>query len=109
MITLREKHAGRDAAAKSKLKEVFEFRNAKAAVVLNDVNYWTFGELQEDIPEAYYDDDPRVMMDYQLKKIQSQMRSNNADLQVHSLYPVMQATLRYSKQPVLTGRNALFR
>ena len=71
MITLAQKYGGHDAAAKSTLKEVFEFRNRKAAVVLNDVNYWTFGELQEDIPEEYYGDDPRVMMDYQLKKIQS--------------------------------------
>ena len=47
-ITLRETHAAHDAAAKSTLKEVFELTNKRAAVVLNDVNYWTFGGLQED-------------------------------------------------------------
>jgi len=70
VIALREKFAGHDAAARATLKEVFELRNHSAAVVLNDVNYWTFGELQEHIPEAYYGDDPRVMLDYQLAKIQ---------------------------------------
>lgn len=70
MTTLMQKYARHDAAAKSTLKEVFELRNQKAAVVLNDVNYWTFGELQEDIPEEYYGEDPRVMMDYQLQKIE---------------------------------------
>ncbi len=87
MIAMMENHAGHDAAAKSALKEVFEFRNRKAAVVLNDVNYWTFGELQEDIPEEYYGDDPRVMMDYQLKKIQSHYSYYRNDCYVAFLMP----------------------
>jgi uroporphyrinogen-III decarboxylase len=87
MISLAEKFSGHDHAAKDALKDVFEFRNARAAVVLNDVNYWTFGELQEEIPEDYYGDDPRVMMDYQLKKIQSHYSYYRRDCYTGFLMP----------------------
>ncbi|MGA2765046.1 MAG: uroporphyrinogen decarboxylase family protein [Spirochaetia bacterium] len=87
MTTLREKFAKRDAEAKSRLKEVFEFRNTRAAVVLYDVNYWTFGELQEEIPEDYYGEDPRVMMEYQLKKIQSHYEYYQDDCYLAFLMP----------------------
>ena len=70
MIELKEKYRAHDNEVKEVLKETFEFKNKYAAVVINDVNYWTFGELMEDIPEDYYEDDPAVMMQYQLKKIE---------------------------------------
>ena len=69
MIKLKDQFKGHDSTVKEKLKEVFEFRNKKAVVVINDINYWTFGELLEDIPEDYYGSDPGVMMDYQVRKI----------------------------------------
>jgi len=69
MIELKEKYEEHDNKAKAILGEVFKFKNKNAAVVINDVNYWTFGELLEDIPEDYYREDPGVMMDYQIKKI----------------------------------------
>jgi uroporphyrinogen-III decarboxylase len=87
MTKLRESCARHDADAKSALKEAFEFRNTRAAVVLNDVNYWTFGELQEDIPEEYYGDDPRVMMDYQVKKIESHYSYYENDCYMAFLMP----------------------
>lgn len=87
MIRLAQKYGAHDSAAKSVLKEVFEFRNRKAAVVLNDVNYWTFGELQEDIPEEYYGDDPGVMMDYQLRKIERHYSYHEADCYLAFLMP----------------------
>jgi len=70
MIELKDKYIAHDNEVKEILKETFEFRNKNAAVVINDVNYWTFGELIENIPEDYYEDDPGVMMHYQLKKIE---------------------------------------
>ena len=69
MIKLKDQFKGHDSTVKEKLKEVFEFRNKKAAVVINDINYWTFGELLDDIPEDYYGSDPGVMMEYQVRKI----------------------------------------
>jgi hypothetical protein len=54
MIKLKDQFKDHDSTVKEKLKEVFEFKNKKAAVVINDINYWTFGELLEDIPEDYY-------------------------------------------------------
>lgn len=38
-------------------------------IVINDCNYWTFGDHQANIPEGYYGDDPAVSMEYQLEKI----------------------------------------
>ena len=70
MIELKDKYIAHDNEVKEILKETFEFRNKNAAVVINDVNYWTFGELIENIPEDYYEDDHGVMMHYQLKKIE---------------------------------------
>ncbi len=70
MIELRQKYQDKDASSQSKLKEAFEFKNKKAPVIINDCNYWTFGDHQSDIPEGYYGDDSSVSMDYQLEKIQ---------------------------------------
>ena len=69
MIKLKDQFKDHDSITKEKLKEVFDFKNKKAAVVINDINYWTFGELLEDIPEYYYGSDPGVMMEYQIRKI----------------------------------------
>ncbi len=69
MTHLKEKYSEHDERARSMLKETFEFKNKKATVLIDDVNYWTFGELLEDIPEDYYEDDPSAMMNYQIKKI----------------------------------------
>jgi hypothetical protein len=70
MIELRQEFKDRDAWSQSHLKEAFEFKNKKAPVIIHDCNYWTFGDLQKDIPEGYYGDDPSVSMHYQLEKIQ---------------------------------------
>ncbi len=86
MISLRKKYEKHDAAAKAVLMEAFEFRNKRAAVVLNDVNYWTFGELQEQIPEKYYDD-PLVMMEYQLQKITRHYNTYQDDCYLAFLMP----------------------
>jgi hypothetical protein len=70
MIELKKGYEDHDRKARETLDAVFRFTNKKAAVIIDDVNYWTFGELLDDIPEQYYGDDPGVMMEYQLKKIE---------------------------------------
>jgi hypothetical protein len=69
MNYLKEQYSEHDESARDMLKETFEFKNKRATVLIDDVNYWTFGELLEDIPEDYYKDDPGVMMNYQINKI----------------------------------------
>jgi hypothetical protein len=87
MIRLSERHRVHDARAKRWLREVFEFRNSKAAVVINDVNYWTFGELEKDIPSAYYGADPGVSMQYQIGKINRHYESFPDDCYIGFLRP----------------------
>jgi len=58
---MREEFGEKDSVSKEILKNVFEFTNKKAAILVNDVNYWTFGELQENIPEEYYMGSPGVL------------------------------------------------
>ncbi len=69
MIKLRDAYKAKDTWSESQLKEAFEFKNKKAAVAILDCNYWSFGDLLEDIPEGYYGDDPNVSMQYQIEKI----------------------------------------
>jgi uroporphyrinogen-III decarboxylase len=70
MIQLRDKYRPHDDHVKEKLRETFEFRNKEASFVINDVNYWTFGELPENIPDDYYGSDPGSMLRYQLSKVE---------------------------------------
>ncbi len=87
MIRLRDTHGTHDDEAKTRLREVFEFRNRKAAAVINDVNYWTFGELQRDIPEGYYGDDPGVSLEYQVRKINRHYETFRDDCYIGFLHP----------------------
>jgi uroporphyrinogen-III decarboxylase len=87
MIKLREKYRERDARAKETLKSVFEFRNKGAAFVVNDANYWTFGELAGNIPEDYYGDDPGSMFRYQLAKIERHYSFHQDDCYLGFLMP----------------------
>jgi hypothetical protein len=70
MIRLKDRYAEHDTHAREQLERTFERRNKHASVVINDANYWTFGERLDDIPEEYYGEDPAVMMNYQLGKIE---------------------------------------
>jgi len=87
MIELKQEFSEKDKASKEILKGVFEFKNDKSAVLVNDVNYWTFGELQENIPEAYYSDDPSVSMEYQLGKIKRHYDTFSDDCYIGFLHP----------------------
>jgi hypothetical protein len=87
MKNLQEKLRQKDSVSKARLREVFEFRNKLAAVVINDVNYWTFGEIQDDIPEDYYGDDPEVSMNYQVRKIVRHYENFSEDCYVGFLHP----------------------
>ena len=87
MIYLKEKFQEKDRASKAKLAEVFEFKNKQAAIVINDVNYWTFGENQDDIPSDYYGADPSVSMNYQIRKMIRHYESFKDDCYIGFLHP----------------------
>lgn len=87
MIQLQERFKEKDAQSKEKLLRTFQFKNKEAAVIINDVNYWTFGELEEDIPEKYYGDDPSVSMDYQIQKIRRHYDNFPDDSYIGFLHP----------------------
>lgn len=87
MFNLRKQHAVHDDRAKSQLEEVFELRNKKAAIVVNDVNYWTFGEIERDVPTDYFGDDPGISMDYQIRKINRHYENFPDDCYIGFLRP----------------------
>jgi hypothetical protein len=87
MRFLQAKFREKDHASKLKLREVFEFKNKQAAVAINDVNYWTFGEIQDDIPEDYYSDDPEPSMSYQIRKILRHYDNFEDDCYIGFLHP----------------------
>ena len=87
MHLLKDRFRRKDEASKAELAEVFEFRNRQAAVVINDVNYWTFGEIQQDIPEDYYSDDPGPSMDYQIGKMIRHYEHFGEDCYIGFLHP----------------------
>jgi len=87
MIFLREKYENKDQQSKELLKKAFDFTNTSAAYVINDVNYWTFGEIQENIPEDYYSENPLSSMNYQIKKIERHYETFNDDCYIGFLHP----------------------
>ncbi len=86
MIHLKEQYQDHDRNVDERMKAVLEFRNKKAEICISDVNYWTFGELQELIPEDYYTN-PASSMDYQIKKIKYHMSEFSDDLYQPFLHP----------------------
>ena len=87
MIKLKDKYREHDEWARSLIQDTFELKNKRATVIINDVNYWTFGELLDDIPEDYYEDDPSVMMNYQIEKIKRHYRTYTDDCYQAFLMP----------------------
>jgi len=51
-----EKWRPRMERAEAELAAAFRFKNDRAAVVVVDANYWTFGDRMDEIPEDYYSD-----------------------------------------------------
>ncbi len=60
-------------AAEETIHSAFEFENDTAPYMINDVNYWLFGDLPANIPADYCDEDPTSMIDFQVRKIERHM------------------------------------
>lgn len=68
------------------LKDVFEFRNRRPATVIVDCNYWTFGDLREEIPDDHYTN-PASAFEYQMGKIERHFREIPDDDYIPFLHP----------------------
>ena len=72
MLTSPRYHE-RSLAAEEAIRSAFEFDNDAAPTMINDVNYWLFGDLPANIPPDYCDQDPAAMIDFQVAKIERHM------------------------------------
>ena len=64
------RYRDRSLAAEETIRSAFEFENDAAPYMINDVNYWLFGDLPENIPADYCGEDPTSMIDFQVRKIE---------------------------------------
>jgi len=85
MLTSPRYHE-RSLAAEETIRSVFRFENETAPYMINDVNYWLFGDLPENIPPNYCDEDPTSMIDFQIRKIQQHVAEYD-DLYIPFLMP----------------------
>jgi len=76
----------RSLAAAETIRSAFEFANDTAPYMINDVNYWLFGESPANIPPDYCGEDPTSMIDFQVRKIERHM-SEYDDVYIPFLMP----------------------
>jgi hypothetical protein len=87
MINLKTGYAKKDAISEQKIKEAFRFENSEAPYVINDVNYWLFGDLPEIIPDEYCGEDPSIMFNQQILKIKRHYETYQNDCYSGFLMP----------------------
>ena len=80
------RYRDRSLAAEETIRSAFEFENDTAPYMINDVNYWLFGDLPANIPPDYCDEDPTSMIDFQVRKIEQHM-SEYDDVYIPFLMP----------------------
>jgi len=72
--------------AEAELAATFRFQNTAPTIVVVDSNYWTFGDLADDIPSDYYTE-PASALRCQLQKIQSHFQNIPDDAYIPFLHP----------------------
>jgi uroporphyrinogen-III decarboxylase len=73
-------------AAEEMIRAAFAFENDTAPYMINDVNYWLFGDLPANIPPDYCGEDPTPMIDFQVQKIERHMAQYD-DIYIPFLMP----------------------
>ena len=76
----------RIALSEEKLSEAYRFENKKTPIVIVDTNYWTFGDLLDDIPADYYTN-PSSAFRYQMDKIEWHFNNIPNDAYIPFLHP----------------------
>ena len=87
MIKLKELYKEKDEASESMLKEAFAFNNKMAPYIIFDTSYWLDGEIEENIPQGIFSDDPEAMLQYNLRKIKRHYESYTNDCHIGFLMP----------------------
>lgn len=87
MLKLKEQFKNRDERTEQQLADAFAFRNKTAPIIINDVNYWLFGDIPSDIPDRYCEDDPKLMFDFQISKIKRHYAQISDDCYTGFLMP----------------------
>jgi len=72
--------------AEAELAATFRFQNTEPTIVVVDANYWTFGDLADDIPADYYTE-PASALACQLQKIQTHFHNITDDAYIPFLHP----------------------
>lgn len=57
------------------LREAYEFKNKAAPFIIYDPSYWLYGQLPEEIPPDYCDEDPSSLIAFQERKIEEHRRA----------------------------------
>jgi uroporphyrinogen-III decarboxylase len=86
MEAMSERWKARNQRSEALLGEVFKFRNAAPAAVIVDANYWTFGDLPEEIPDDHYTN-PASALAYQTAKIERHFEQLPDDAYIPFLHP----------------------
>lgn len=87
MIKLKEQFFEKDTISEAMIKEAFLFKNNVSPYIINDVNYWVFGEQEDNIPEGYFGDDPSIMFQQQITKITNHYKQYKNDCYSAFLMP----------------------
>lgn len=86
MEQILDKWKDRNARSEAKLKKVYEFKNTEPAIVVVDCNYWTFGDLPEEIPDDHYTS-PESAFKYQMEKVERHFNFLPDDAYISFLHP----------------------
>jgi len=81
-----ERWQSRIEQAEAALQDVYAFKNREPAVVIVDCNYWTFGDLADEIPADHYTN-PAAAFSYQTGKIARHFDEIPDDAYVPFLHP----------------------
>jgi uroporphyrinogen-III decarboxylase len=86
MELVQQKWQSRIIRAEEELVSSFRFKNKKAPVVIVDSNYWTFGDLLDEIPSDHYTE-PSSVFRYQMDKIERHFNNVPDDAYIPFLHP----------------------
>jgi uroporphyrinogen-III decarboxylase len=83
---IADKWSERSRRSETALKKVYEFANTEPEIVIVDCNYWTFGDLPEEIPDDHYTN-PAAAFEYQTAKIERHFDQIPDDAYIPFLHP----------------------
>jgi len=78
MYRALETYRDRIHRSQERIRAVYEHRNGELPFIVNYMNYWIEGETPSLIPDHYFDD-PSVMTDFQLRKMEAHMANFDDD------------------------------